>query len=90
MVKGVTRRVIVINNPDPHLFEEAIFIVREDALKSGGVTGDEIIREAREAAGKYVRSHLRRRRIPEIPAPVFAVFGAALTGAAWLLTHFII
>ena len=31
MVKGVSRRVIVVKSPDPRLFEEAIFIVKKDA-----------------------------------------------------------
>ena len=35
MVKGISRRVILVKSPDPRLFEEAIFIVREDALNRG-------------------------------------------------------
>ena len=39
MVKGLSRRVIVVDSPDPHIFEQAIFIVRNDAaVGSGGVT----------------------------------------------------
>ena len=30
VVKGVAKRVIVVKSPDPKVFEEAIFIVRED------------------------------------------------------------
>ena len=29
MVKGITRQVILVKSPDPKLFEEAIFIVKE-------------------------------------------------------------
>lgn len=32
MVKGITRQVILVKSPDPRLFEEAIFIVKEEAL----------------------------------------------------------
>ena len=32
MVKGISRQVIVVRSPDPKLFEQAIFILREDAL----------------------------------------------------------
>ena len=32
MVKGITRQVILVKSPDPKLFEEAIFIVKEEAL----------------------------------------------------------
>ena len=38
MVKGITRQVILVKSPDPRLFEEAIFIVKEEALNREGVT----------------------------------------------------
>ena len=36
MVKGITRQVILVKSPDPRLFEEAIFIVKEEALAREG------------------------------------------------------
>ena len=30
MVKGISRRVIVVDSPDPQIFEQAIFILRTD------------------------------------------------------------
>ena len=36
MVKGITRQVILVKSPDPKLFEEAIFIVKEEALSREG------------------------------------------------------
>ena len=30
VVKGTARRVIVVRSPDPNVFEEAIFLVKED------------------------------------------------------------
>ena len=89
MVKGVSRRVIVIKSPNLHLFEEAIFIVKEDALREGAVSGDEIIKQAQEVADKYVRQHLKRRWLSKIPAPAFAAFGAAFTALIWLVTQLI-
>jgi hypothetical protein len=83
MVKGITRRVIVIKTPDPKLFEEAIFIVREDAAASGGVTGDDIVRQAQQAADDYIKSHANARRKINIPAPVFVFVGALLASAVW-------
>ena len=32
MIKGFNRRVVVMKNPDSHLFEEAYFIVKENAV----------------------------------------------------------
>jgi hypothetical protein len=89
MVKGVSRRVIVIKSPNLHLFDEAIFIVKEDALREGGVTGTEIIKQAQEVADNYVRQHLKKRLMSRIPAPAFAAFGAAFTALIWLLTQLI-
>lgn len=44
MVKGITRQVILVKSPDPKLFEEAIFIVKEEALAREGVSADQVIR----------------------------------------------
>jgi hypothetical protein len=89
VVKGISRRVIVIKSPDKHLFDEAIFIVREDALREGGVSGDEIIKQAQEVAGSYVRYHLKRRFLPNLPAPAFAAVGAACTALVWFFSQYV-
>ena len=47
MVKGTSRRVIVVDSPDTELFEQAIFIVRNDAaVGSGGVTSQQVVDQA--------------------------------------------
>lgn len=55
MVRGTSRRVIVVDSPDTELFEQAIFIVRNDAVNRNGVTAqrlvDEACRVARTCAG---------------------------------------
>jgi hypothetical protein len=86
MVKGITRRVIVIKSPDRRLFEEAIFIVRDDALAASGVTPDDIIKEAQSVADNYIRSNLKPKR-PKLPQSVFVLLGAGITGAIWLLAR---
>ena len=55
VVKGITRQVILVKSPDPRLFEEAIFIVKEEALNREGVTTEQIMREARQAAAGYLK-----------------------------------
>ena len=60
MVKGITRQVILVKSPDPKLFEEAIFIVKEEALAREGVSADQVIRQARQAADGYLIQVLRR------------------------------
>ncbi len=68
MVKGVSRRVVVVKSPDKRLFEEAIFILSEEALRTGGITAEDIISEACNVAATYMRkntsSALRRYIIP--------------------------
>lgn len=81
MVKGISRQVIVVRSPDPNLFEQAIFILREDALGKSGVSDREILRQAKQAAGSFLPESRRRLR-----PPVWAALGAAVTGLAWLLT----
>lgn len=88
MVKGISRRVIVIKTPDPRIFDEAIFLVREDAIKKG-ITQDEVLREAQSVANDYIKNNLRRRKLPKIPAPAFTLFGAGATALIWLITSFI-
>ena len=46
MVKGTSRRVIVVDSPDTELFEQAIFIVRNDAMNRNGVTAQRLVDEA--------------------------------------------
>lgn len=46
MVKGTSRRVIVVDSPDQKLFEQAIFIVRNDAFSQDGVTPQQVLGEA--------------------------------------------
>ena len=42
MVKGISRRVVVVDSPDQRFFEQAIFIVRNDAAGEG-VTAKELL-----------------------------------------------
>jgi acyl-coenzyme A synthetase/AMP-(fatty) acid ligase len=85
LVRGISKRVIVVDSPDKRFFEQAIFIVRSDAF-DGGATSRQILDEACRVAGAYARTHVcaRRRALPRIPAPVYAVLGCAATGAVWL------
>ncbi len=49
MVKGTTRQVIVVKSPDPDLFDQAIFLVKEKALVSGGISDQDLLLQARQA-----------------------------------------
>lgn len=89
MVKGTNRRVIVVRSPDPKIFEEAIFILKEDYMKRGG-TLDEVLEEARRAAGEYLRKTTVPRRLRDRLSPSWlAAAGAAVAGIAWLTIHLV-
>ena len=83
MVKGISRQVIVVHSPDPKLFDQAIFILKENALGAEGVTDEALLKEAQRlirsgAEGKRSRRNWR--------GAVWAAAGALATGAAWVLT----
>lgn len=90
MVKGVSRRVIVIRSPDKKVFEEAIFIVREDSYNEKSVTGEMIVKEAQAIAGQYIRENLKKRRLPKMPPIFYSAVGAILTGVIWIATTLLI
>ena len=83
MVKGVSRQVIVVHSPDPKLFEQAIFILRDEAVENGGVTDEALLKEANRLIRGPVSQKKRRLSAYGV---VWACGGAVLTGLAWLLT----
>jgi hypothetical protein len=87
VVKGVTRQVVVVKAPDPELFDEAIFLVRSEAVGKDGVTDEDILREARQAAGRYVTGKVRGGRQGRISwgQLLCMLAGAAAVGLVWLL-----
>lgn len=76
MVKGISRQIILVHSPDKKLFEQAIFILRDDAKE---VTEDELLKEAERAI-----------RFPQVKKKwcglLWAAAGAAATGLAWMIT----
>lgn len=89
MVKGISRQVIVVRQPDTKLFEQAIFLLREEALGREGVTDRQVLKEACRVADQYVRSRTqgeKKRRRPGLYSAVCVFLGAALTGLAWLVS----
>ena len=82
MVKGISRQVILVRNPDPNLFEQAIFILKEEAVLQG-VTDEQLLKEAKKLMHSPGESPFWRFWSR---GPVWAAAGAAVTGAFWLLT----
>ncbi len=92
VVKGTNKRVVVVRSPDPKIFDEAIFIIRDDYLQKNPDGAKALLEEARRAADEYVRSNAGagRRPIPrKFLRPLYAAAGAAAAGAAWLAVRFV-
>ena len=77
MVKGISRQVIVVDAPEPKLFEQAIFILKEDAP---AMTDETLLKEAKRLIAR-----------PEVSTkwhtgPVWALGGGFVVAVAWMLT----
>ena len=79
MVKGISRQVILVHGPETEMFEQAIFILKENA---DTVSDEMLLREA-----KKIINSPKRKRHPN--GPLWACGGAVLTGIIWLLTIFL-
>ena len=80
MVKGISRQVIVVHSPDPKLFDQAIFILKDEAVRQG-ITEEALLKEAQQV----IRGPKKKRKL-YLYGPVWACGGALVPGIAWLLT----
>ena len=87
VVKGVSRRVIVVDSPDPNIFEQAIFILRSDG---GGVSQQQVVEQAQRVAKSYARTHgLQTVRRFHMTPPLWVALGSAVIGAVWAIASFL-
>ena len=82
MVKGISRQVIVVNAPEPKLFEQAIFILRDNMGE--GITDEALLKEAQQIIQQNSRQGKKRHLY--LYGAVWAAGGAMVTGLAWVLT----
>lgn len=83
MVKGISRQVIVVHSPEQKLFDQVIFILKDDAVSKEGITDQQLLQEANQAVSQYAS---RKKRKPYLQGPVWACGGAMVTGLVWLLS----
>lgn len=76
MVKGISRQVILVQSPDTQLFEQAIFILKENAER---VSDEELLKEAK----RIINTPKRKKTFS---GPLWACAGALVTGVIWLFT----
>lgn len=79
MVKGISRQVILVHSPETDIFEQAIFILKDNAQT---VTDEMLLKEAKRIMGGGGKKKM-------YPGPVWACGGALLTGIIWLITIFL-
>jgi hypothetical protein len=83
MVKGISRQVVVVRSPQPKLFEQAIFILRED-IKA--VSDEQLLKEAKLAVRGLTRDN---KRFYRVHGPIWAGLGASAMGLVWLISSLI-
>ncbi|MBQ3000604.1 MAG: hypothetical protein IJD63_02525 [Oscillospiraceae bacterium] len=76
MVKGISKQIIVVDAPEPKLFEQAIFILKED---TPGITDEALLKEAKHLL------HAPREEKPWQGA-IWALCGGLTVGIAWLMS----
>lgn len=82
MVKGVSKQVIVVNSPERELFDQAIFILSDDAVKRNGITNERLLAEA----NKLIRGQGRSDRKYDYRIAAFSMLlGALSTAVIWIL-----
>ena len=81
-VKGISRQVILVESPDPKLFDQAIFILKDG---NQGVTQEQLLKEATRLIGYPQMKKHSRYRLQEF---LLLGIGASFTGLVWLLSVF--
>lgn len=91
MVKGTSKRVVVVKSPDPKFFEQAIFILREDLRAKGGGDSLEVLREAQRVADDYVKNYVSDKKsfLSGMPPAFFAGAGAVIGACISLAVVFL-
>lgn len=79
MVKGISRQVILVHGPDTEMFEQAIFILKEN---TGEITDEMLLKEAK----RIINNSGKSRRGS---GPIWAFAGAFFTGIIWILSIFL-
>ena len=83
-LRGKLRRAVVVPTSDP-MFSEAVFILRDDALREPGVSRDELLRQAARAAESYTEDVLPpTERLSLRPAAAFLLGAAVALLVLWI------
>ena len=81
MVKGISKQVILVSPASEEIFEQAIFILKDEAVTKG-VTDEMLLQQARQA----IRGGPGPKRKLWLYGPVWAGGGALVTALVWIMT----
>lgn len=90
VVKGTSRRVVVVH-PEETLFEQIIYVVRDDALTQPGVSEAEVLYQAATAVEPHFKEMQKRKKThSRLTVALLWLSGIALTlavgiGVYWYL-----
>ncbi len=86
MVKGISRQVIVVHSPEQKLFDQAIFILKDETIGKAGVTDEMLLKEA----DRLLQASPQKKRRSYVGFGIlWALVGALSTGGIWLLCNLI-
>lgn len=85
VIKGITRRVIVVKTPDTRLFDEAVFFLHGDT----DCNSPEILAEANAVARNYVRERFAQPGLRRFHTPLIMLAGAGAASIIWALLLFL-
>lgn len=77
MVKGISKQVIVVEAPEPEIFEQAIFILKE---RAPAVTDEVLLKEAK----RLIANPLAVAKW--YAGPVWAICGGTVVAVTWMLS----
>ena len=92
MIKGLQKKIIVVQSPDPEVFEQAIFILNDDKVKNQKVSKEQLLLQAQAAATPYICPSVKqtwRSWLLKVPRAVYAACGAAAAALAWIAAKFV-
>lgn len=86
MVKGISKQVIVVNASEKELFEQAIFILSDNAVKDKGITEEKLLQQA----NILLKGHRNKRpRRWGLYCAVCFLVGTLTTGMLWVISLFL-
>lgn len=85
-IRGLSRRVIVLPSPDKRIFQEAVFILRDDYLRAEGISRRALLQQARACAEDYLARCIPAPKLS--PGMICMLAVAAAQAAAILILIF--